>query len=729
MRPELLALATLLLHTCQGKVDVELNKDESYLVRNNITINYTSCNTGSDSGGIVFHDNDDYEVYDEVDPVCHFNRLFNTSATKSDAKVKEEYPGVHQCCPFHGFIEFGICNGGNGNETDIRFSYVPVCLKPNNMTHFGEKIAYEKTTLSCSGKNANLVSGFLENNKASLNVTLIENNTLLEYKTEESTTTYSDFCIGLKCDSDDAHFKHWFEACDDCDVSNATKEIIGRHNESRLCCSPEGRYDPNTQKCTRGTLEDRINCTDSFGRFALDEHNNEIEGADCFYAGCDGSIMGLHCNKPCEGKKKCFGMCHENGTEVDPITRKKVEHELASDPARAIGLPTETLAYNFPAFHSPTMDSLILYPEKCDDQVVFHDDGSLSLVNTDDGRFPNSSIQEFCLNVHDRDYRGTKGSYSIRTYLTKTKVEAQEGKNIVYYNVVMCISITALIVTIAIYGSFYSRLMRHKEYIKIMINFASSLLLAFLTLVIMQNIGSEDGRSKGLCTSLSLINQFSFLSAFCLMAMMSFHLFDQLRKMKPKKSDNFGKKIGLCYGVPFLITLITLIVEIEAPRCADYRPQFDRSCHFHGGFGKFLWLYLPILILLLLNTGMGIYVVSSVYTNKKSSGDGGKLKDQVCTYLRLFLGMGVPWYAEIIAFGLTSSRPDPRIFYFTDTLNMLQGVWVFFIFVFKKNVLDVLSKKKKELYSRAMSKSGKPDATNQSMTMATIVSDSSTAAT
>ena len=89
MRPELLALATLLLllHTCQGKVDVELNKDESYLVRNNITINYTSCNTGSDSGGIVFHDNDDYEVYDEADPVCHFNRLFNTSATKSDAKV------------------------------------------------------------------------------------------------------------------------------------------------------------------------------------------------------------------------------------------------------------------------------------------------------------------------------------------------------------------------------------------------------------------------------------------------------------------------------------------------------------------------------------------------------------------------------------------------------------------------------------------------------------------
>ena len=34
-----------------------------------------------------------------------------------------------------------------------------------------------------------------------------------------------------------------------------------------------------------------------------------------------------------------------------------------------------------------------------------------------------------------------------------------------------------------------------------------------------------------------------------------------------------------------------------------------RSCHFYGGEDKFLWLYLPILVLLLINTGMFIYVV------------------------------------------------------------------------------------------------------------------------
>ena len=39
---------------------------------------------------------------------------------------------------------------------------------------------------------------------------------------------------------------------------------------------------------------------------------------------------------------------------------------------------------------------------------------------------------------------------------------------------------------------------------------------------------------------------------------------------------------------------------------------FFRSCHFYGGVDKFLWLYLPILVLLLINTGMFIYVVFNI---------------------------------------------------------------------------------------------------------------------
>ena len=41
-------------------------------------------------------------------------------------------------------------------------------------------------------------------------------------------------------------------------------------------------------------------------------------------------------------------------------------------------------------------------------------------------------------------------------------------------------------------------------------------------------------------------------------------------------------------------------------------------------------------------------------------------------YIRLFLGMGITWYFEILNFALSSLEPDPRWLIFTDTLNMCQ---------------------------------------------------------
>jgi len=68
-------------------------------------------------------------------------------------------------------------------------------------------------------------------------------------------------------------------------------------------------------------------------------------------------------------------------------------------------------------------------------------------------------------------------------------------------------------------------------------------------------------------------------------------------------------------------------------------------------------------------------------------------------YIRLFLGMGITWYFEVINFALSSLEPDPRWLMLTDTLNMCQGVWVFIIFVCKKNVLKVVTRKSNSLYN------------------------------
>jgi hypothetical protein len=51
----------------------------------------------------------------------------------------------------------------------------------------------------------------------------------------------------------------------------------------------------------------------------------------------------------------------------------------------------------------------------------------------------------------------------------------------------------------------------------------------------------------------------------------------------------YRAQLGLCYGGPLIITLMTLIVEFGAARCSAIRPKFaEESCFFAG---KFIFKY------------------------------------------------------------------------------------------------------------------------------------------
>ena len=61
-----------------------------------------------------------------------------------------------------------------------------------------------------------------------------------------------------------------------------------------------------------------------------------------------------------------------------------------------------------------------------------------------------------------------------------------------------------------------------------------------------------------------------------------------------------------------------------------------------------------------------------VYSSGSGSSTRSEKRDKMLIYIRLFLGMGITWYFEIITFGLSSLEPDPRWLILTDTLNMCQ---------------------------------------------------------
>ena len=56
--------------------------------------------------------------------------------------------------------------------------------------------------------------------------------------------------------------------------------------------------------------------------------------------------------------------------------------------------------------------------------------------------------------------------------------------------------------------------------------------------------------------------------------------------------------------------------------------------------------------------------------------------------------MGIIWYFEVISFFVGGEWSTT-----TDIINMLQGVWVFLTFVCKRNVLQVILRKRDRLYT------------------------------
>ena len=67
-------------------------------------------------------------------------------------------------------------------------------------------------------------------------------------------------------------------------------------------------------------------------------------------------------------------------------------------------------------------------------------------------------------------------------------------------------------------------------------------------------------------------------------------------------------------------------------------------------------------------------VIFFLSSGSGSTGGSGReeKRDKLLIYIRLFLGMGITWYFEILNFALSALEPDPRWLVLTDTLNMLQ---------------------------------------------------------
>jgi len=654
---------------------IDLHLQPNYLENNKgSSIDYTTCED---------YEAHDYEEYkDQEGEVCHYTHY-------EEMRIKDDFPGVLSCCPFHGHISSTEnCQGRDKDGNEAKFKKAEVCVKPiegedNNIAG--------KINLNCKSET---VKGVFEK-EASLST---ENKIQVLHVGQKN---YTNFCIGIKCDSNDEQFEHQYEACEE--TLNTGRFLL----PGTKCCGEGGKLHAKNslgevvignQECLEGEMTNEVRQTLELckGKRVVvleDADATTSEEEICVSETNQGSKKAI-CIDECETNKKCVQLCMGHGQAIN-----KGLHSVPSKINLDEIFPGTLFINASLNKHGHQMENVMLYPDwRCQDAVDIQEDGSLRLKEK---RSAGQVLHygEFCIEPLDQDME--RGKYRVKTSWVKEKEDEEVvEKEYVYYSVVLCISIVFLVLTIGIYVVYRGVLLK-LMYNKIMINFAGSLLLAFLSLVVMQNLEGKE-QTQSTCIGLTLLNQFAILSSFSLMTLMSYNIFIQLYQLVTNV-EGFGKRVAFCYIIPGLITFVTLIVELTAPLCASVRPKIgSRSCHFYGGVDKFLWLYLPILLLLLVNTGMFVYIVFNICkTNSGSNSDGrvSMKRDKMLIYIRLFLGMGITWYFEILNFALSSLELDPRWMVLTDTLNMCQGIWVFIIFVCKRNVINVVSGKWKNMYN------------------------------
>lgn len=148
-----------------------------------------------------------------------------------------------------------------------------------------------------------------------------------------------------------------------------------------------------------------------------------------------------------------------------------------------------------------------------------------------------------------------------------------------------------------------------------------------------------------------------------------------------RRQENFRLHLYNVYawGFPTIIAGVGLILDITKPDNA-IRPHFGEArCWFKGEAEIFAYFYAPIGFLLFINLLLfamttrqltcGLWKRDDVKSTTERAALG-----RVC--MKLVIVMGITWIADVLSWAIGGSR---HIWYITDIINALQGVFIFIV--------------------------------------------------
>uniref|UniRef100_A0A182S9T6 G-protein coupled receptors family 2 profile 2 domain-containing protein n=1 Tax=Anopheles maculatus TaxID=74869 RepID=A0A182S9T6_9DIPT len=271
-----------------------------------------------------------------------------------------------------------------------------------------------------------------------------------------------------------------------------------------------------------------------------------------------------------------------------------------------------------------------------------------------------------------------------------------------WHSLGMIISIPFLVATLIVYA-----LIPDLRNIpgKSLMCYVFALTVSYVALILIKR--SVFDNSPDWCTTIGYLYYFSVMSSFFWLNVMAFDIFWTFGGRTRRTTDHGKFLLYCCYGFgcPLVFLALALLADHTELMYTSLRPSFgDGQCLFKGmreQFVAFVYLYLPLV--LLVSANLFFFVSTAVKINRIErttaaalQGESGRHskytneRNRYGLYVRLFVVMGVTWTFEFITWIADSQN---WMVHLTDICNCISGVFIFFLFVWKRKVWKLLQQR------------------------------------
>ncbi|XP_045498416.1 G-protein coupled receptor Mth2-like [Colias croceus] len=285
--------------------------------------------------------------------------------------------------------------------------------------------------------------------------------------------------------------------------------------------------------------------------------------------------------------------------------------------------------------------------------------------------------------------------------------EVEDDSAVLYiaYGIGLMLSVPFLLATFFVYAFIHELRNLHGM---CLMAYCAGLIVAYIFLAYLKMHTGKIGVAMTGCYVIAFIVYYAFQSSFFWLNIMCFDIWRTFRgyrgsSNKRREKKRFAMYGAYAWGVPIILTIITIAMQFSENLPSNViTPGFgSRKCWFENWISELVYFFTPVFVLVVCNVAFfaitayrirSIRQETAILKGAESARSDKLIKDKqrFGLYLKLFVVMGVNWSVEVISFAVGGSN---WYWILVDLSNIALGIYIFFIFVWKKKVRNLVIKK------------------------------------